>query len=179
MAEERVRPLKIESIDRGGGEEDEFPTSLDPQEDVVDAHGLAIQNSTSDDEDVMITRDASNNMVFQDGVVSGSKTLTQLLAGGAGLDENAHRQLDQLAHMLDENYYEEYTYSGNKVTNVTAWTDSGKILKVRESQMSYTGNRLTGITEIQYDASGTETERLTSSVIYSGNKIQNITVVRT
>jgi len=62
---------------------DEFPRAMDPNNDQADVRGVVIQNDTSNDEDVVITRDASDNMTFQDGVVVGTKTLTDLLAGAS------------------------------------------------------------------------------------------------
>jgi hypothetical protein len=175
---DRIKPLKIEGPGSGGTETDEFPTSMDKNEDFVDARGYCVQNDTSNDEDVRVSRDASDNLTFQDGVVSGVKTLSDLLAGGMSPD--THRQLDQLVHELDEDYYEEHTYTGTKLTNVTDWTDATKTTKVREAQLTYTGRRLTGAVEIQYDASGVEVERLTSTVTYVGlsNRIANVSVVR-
>lgn len=80
---DRVRPQKLESPASGGTELDEFPTAVDPGEDHIDARGYFIQNDTSDDEVVQLSRDASDNMTFKDGVVVGTKTLTDLLAGAS------------------------------------------------------------------------------------------------
>lgn len=85
---DRIRPLKLESPATGGTELDEFPTAVDPSEDHIDARGFFIQNDTSDDEDVHITRDASSpdNMMFQDEVVTTAVTLSQLLNGAPGAE---------------------------------------------------------------------------------------------
>lgn len=177
MARDRVQSLKIESPGSGGTETDDFPTSLDRNEDFLDCRGVAIQDDSSDDESVILSRDASDNMTFEDGVVSGVKTLSDLLAGGMSPD--THRQLDQLVHGLAEDYYEEYTYTGNRVTNVTAWTDSGKTKKIREEQYTYSGSRVTQVVTIQYDGDGNEFERLTESYTYvSGGKIDHVDAVR-
>lgn len=79
---DRVRPMKMETSVRGT-ETDEFLTALDPKEDHVEARGLFVQNDTSDDEVVLITRDASSpdNMTFKDGVQTTPLTLTQLASG--------------------------------------------------------------------------------------------------
>jgi hypothetical protein len=77
---DRVRPLKIESISGGGSQDNVYPHDMDPNEDGVEARGLLIQNDSSDDETVVLSRDASDNMTFKDGVVVGTKTLTQLLS---------------------------------------------------------------------------------------------------
>ena len=77
---DRIKPLKIESSDTGGTDNDTFPTSTNINQDFIDARGLIIQNATSDDEVVKLAKDASNNLTFNDGVVSGTKTLTNLLS---------------------------------------------------------------------------------------------------
>jgi len=96
-----------------------------------------------------------------------------------GISESQHEDLDTLAHDIVEDSYEELTYSGSRVTNSTVWTDSGKTTKIRETQISYSGNKITQTIDIQYDAAGVEAYRLTSVLTYSGNKIQDITTTRT
>jgi len=118
-------------------------------------------------------------MTFKDGVVTGVKTLTELLSGSGGITESSHRVLDQLVHALDENYFEEYTRVGNKVTNITVWTSAAKTLKIREEQYTYSGNRVTQEVDIQYDGVGTEVERLTLTYNYTGSLILSVTCVRT
>ena len=80
MAKDRIQPLKLEDPSTGGVETDWGPTSADPNEDYVDAHGVTIQSNISDDEDVFIGRDVSDDMIFQDKVAGGPYTLTELLA---------------------------------------------------------------------------------------------------
>lgn len=78
---DRIHPLKLESPDSGGVETDEFPTSADANEDFVDVRGVAIQSDTSDDEAVLVSRDADGNMTFVDDHVP-LVTLTELTQGG-------------------------------------------------------------------------------------------------
>ena len=92
-------------------------------------------------------------------------------------NEEAHRTLHQLTHILDRSYYEEYTYTGPQITNVTVWTDSGKTQKVREYDYTYTGPRVTGETEKQYDSGGSLKETITYTYSYTGAYIDNITAV--
>jgi len=174
---DRVKPLKIESTDTGGDETDDFPTSLDKNEDFVDCRGVVFQNDTSDTETVAISRDASDNMTFFDGVVSGTKTLADLLSGG--MSEATHRALDVLVHELDEDYYEEYTYTSGKITNITVWETSGKTKKIREYAFTYTGVQVTEEVQTQYDSAGTWSERLTLTYAYTSSMVANITTVRT
>ena len=56
MARDRVKPLKLESTDTGGDEDDEFPTSMDPQEDSVECRGIVFDDETHIDENVVIER---------------------------------------------------------------------------------------------------------------------------
>lgn len=87
-----------------------------------------------------------------------------------------HRALDQLVHIIAETSYEELSYSGGKVTNMTIWTDVGKTTKIREEQFTYDNNsKVTQAIIIQYDIGGLEVERLTESFTYSGNQITSIT----
>ena len=84
-----------------------------------------------------------------------------------------------MAHDLVEDSYEELTYAGNRVVNSTAWTDVGKTQKIRETQISYTGNKVTQTIDIQYDAAGVELYRLTQVLTYNGNRVADITTTRT
>jgi len=176
---DRIRPLKFEDPASGGTQTDDFPTGTNPNEDFVDARGLTIQNDSSDDESVIVSRDASDNLTFQDGVVSGVKTLTDLLATGTGMTEATHQALNTLLHDLDKDYYEETTYAGGSVTYIITWTTAGKTLKVREYQYTYSGVKVDTETIIQYDGAGAEEERLTLTYAYTGNKLASVTSVRT
>lgn len=77
---DRVQAVKWESPGQGGTQEDMVPTEIDVNEDGLDARGLFIQDDSSSDKKVFISRDASGNMTFQDDVVPGIKTLADLLA---------------------------------------------------------------------------------------------------
>lgn len=79
---DRVQPRKMESPTTGGTQLDQFDTDLNPNEDFVDARGLTIQNDSSNDEDVRLSRDGSGNMTFLDEHNS-LLTLTDLLGGAA------------------------------------------------------------------------------------------------
>ena len=85
---DKVRPLKIESISGGGSQDNVYPHDLDPNEDGVSVRGVLVQSDVSDDTDVAVSRDASDNMTFKDKVVSGTKTLTELLAADGTFDED-------------------------------------------------------------------------------------------
>ena len=65
-----------------GTETDLFPTAADPNEDHVEARGVFIQNDSSDDELVHVTRDASDRLTFKDGDNTTPVPLTDLISGG-------------------------------------------------------------------------------------------------
>jgi len=175
---DRVQVIKWESPAGGGTQTDESPTEINPQEDAVDARGIYVQNETSADDAVLVGRDASDNMTFKDGVVSGTKTLSEMLAGGGGLTPEAHRILDQLVHDLDESHYIEYSYTGSKILTIDMWTDAGKTLRIRDYAYTYTGNLIDTETVRQYDGVGSVVETLVFTYAYSGNRIVSQTCVR-
>jgi hypothetical protein len=89
--------------------------------------------------------------------------LTRGIAGGVGgaggLDEGAHEALDTLVHKLAENSYYEFTYTGKNLTRVTVWTSVAMVLKIRESDLTYTG--------------------LTKTLGYTGKDLTSIDVTKT
>lgn len=105
-------------------------------------------------------------------------------AAGAEVDltdkvsEANHRLLDTLTHELDEDYYEEYTYSGNYVSADIVWTDSGKTTKIREYTYTYDTGKMVGSVEKQYNGSGTLVETLTKTYTWTGSKLTSVTCVR-
>lgn len=72
---DRVPAIKWESPSSGGTQTDTVPTELNVNEDGLDARSHFIQNDSSSDSNVETSRDASDNMTFKDGFVSGTKTL--------------------------------------------------------------------------------------------------------
>jgi hypothetical protein len=101
---------------------------------------------------------------------------------GGGITEPQHEALDTLAHEIVEDSFDEVTYTGTRITNVTTWTDVTKTTKVREQQISYTLGRVSQIIDIQYDAAGVETYRVTEDITYAfpfGNRVASITRTRT
>lgn len=90
------------------------------------------------------------------------------------LIEDEHRSLDQLVHEIAEDAYTEYSYTGNQVTNITTYTDSGKTTKIREEEFTYSGTRVDTAVTIQYDGAGTIVERLTETFTYSGTQVISV-----
>lgn len=82
---DRVRVQKREYGSKGGDPADDTPfiDEIDPNEDGVDCRSVFLQNDTSEDSNVEISRDASDpdNMIFRDEVQTTPLTLTQLASG--------------------------------------------------------------------------------------------------
>ena len=81
MAIDRVKPLKLESIASGGDEDDEFPTSLNPEEDHVECAGIVFDDPATIDESTVIDRDG-DDLRFRDTNNPSPFTLTQLATAG-------------------------------------------------------------------------------------------------
>jgi hypothetical protein len=101
---------------------------------------------------------------------SGVKSLTT----GTGMSEGQHDGLDDLVHWLAETNYTEITRSAGKVTNVTAWTDSGKTVKVRELVVTRAAGKVSQLDMIQYDGAGSEKQRMTGVITRSAGKIASV-----
>lgn len=181
--QDKVQLQKQESAAGGGdaADSDDFLMApLDPNEDAPELQGVFFQPpapSTSQDENVYITRDGSDNLVFRDpNANSGAEaSLTDLLAtAGGGITEAQHEGLDTLTHDIVETSFEEYLYSGNKVTDIIIWTDNGKTQKVRESSFTYTGSKVTTIVLKQYDGAGALKDTVTETLSYTGNQLDDI-----
>jgi hypothetical protein len=85
---DRVVPIKIESVSTGGTQEDQEYLPAESN-DALEARGYYIQNDTSNDTEVLISRDSLNNMTFQD-PETGPCTLSQLLnSGGSSFSPNS------------------------------------------------------------------------------------------
>lgn len=180
---DRIRPLKFESPATGGTETDDFPTALDKNEDFVDARGATIQNDSSNDEKVIVSRDASDNMTFQDGIVSGVKTLTDMLASGTGMSEAAHKIIRQLIHFMEDGpaagSYREITGTVFPTAFVW-WETSSKLKKIYEKLNTWSGVNVTKIVRKIYATDGstvlaTATDTITYSGVFETNRTRVIT----
>lgn len=175
MAVDRVKPLKLESPDSGGVETDDFPTSTDVNEDFLDCRGVAIQNDSSDDDAVLVSRDASGNLTFLD-VANSVKTLTDLVAGTGGLTADAHKILRQLIHFIDEGPAEGFASGAYKEVTGTVfptaviWYDSSGVgkKKIVEKLITWTGPNATTIVWKVYDGSETLLATVTDTISYTG-----------
>lgn len=102
------------------------------------------------------------------------KDATAHSSAGGGITEAQHENVDTLVHNLSEDMYEEYVYSSGKVSDIITWTDSGKTIKIRETNFAYTGNKVTAETVKQYDGSGVLKVTLTGTYNYTGNTLNYI-----
>lgn len=172
---DRIKPLKIESPDSGGTQTDDFPTSVNKNEDFLDCRGVTVQDDSSDDDLVRISRDG-DDLTFLD-KNNAVKTLSQLLAGG-GITADQHKTLRQLIHFIDDGpaegfdsgAYREILPAGNPFpTSVTWYVDDTKAEKIVEKTISYTGAFPTTITWKVYDTDGSSVlATVTDTITYSG-----------
>jgi len=183
---DRVQSIKWESPSGGGTQTDTVPTEINPNEDGLDARSLFLQNDSSADSTVEVSRDASDNMTFKDGVVTGTKTLTELLAGDGGLTAESHKVLRQLIHFIDDGPADGFAsgayreISGTIFPTTIIWyIDSGKTDKIVEKDITWTGINPTTIIWKIYDTDGstvllTVTDTVTYSGIYETNRVRAI-----
>jgi len=119
----------------------------------------ALKLTTEPNDGYILTSDSSGNATWQK---------------NNSLDDSEHRQLDQLVHNIAEDSFEECTYSGAFITNITIWTNSDKIKKIREEQFTYVGAQVAQLITIQYNSNGDEVERITENYTYSGVFMANV-----
>jgi hypothetical protein len=121
---DRVQVLKWESTSKGGSSDEEFHDEIDTNEDGLDARAYHIQNDSSADSTVVISRDSSNNMTFADGVVSGTKTLQDLLESGEDDDQVEDNVADGEVFTVKEDHqhiiYDEFKVIGEYVVRGTS-----------------------------------------------------------
>ena len=63
----------------GGTQEDTVPTEINPNEDSLDTRGVYVQNDSSNDKEVYVTRDASDNLVLMDDFLNAERVLAELM----------------------------------------------------------------------------------------------------
>jgi len=177
----RIPPIKNDSDE---GFEEDFEVNTD----AVDVRGVYIQNDTSNDTSVVVTRDASNNLVFTDSV-AGSYTLSGLSTGGSGITENQHRALRQLIHFIDNGpangfasgaYRENLPANDPFVTSVTWYDDNTKTKKLVEKLITYSGAFVTQVQWKMYDTDGTTvlatvTDAITNTGPFESSRTRTIT----
>ena len=186
---DRVQLQKRESAAGGGDPADDSDFLYEPlesAEDCPEVRGHFYQPAVGPkDESVAVYRDG-NNLVFED-VNQAAITLTALAAtAGGGITEPQHHGVDQLVHNIAETSFDEFAYQNpdkkKRVIRHTVWDSISMSVKVRETLVTYGSDKLKKkpieVVTIQFDASGTEAERVTETVTYSdGKKIDTISRV--
>ena len=141
--------------------------------DAPDVRGMYLQNDTSNDSTVVVSRDASNNLTLTD-PNAGTKTLSSL----SGVSYNEFlldNEPTAETGAVDATYTP--TYSGNKVTN-EAWVRNDTTL-VKNIAYTYSGNKVTTEVRKVYAADGTTiVAQVTWSYTYSGNNVSSATMTR-
>lgn len=182
---DRVKPLKIQD---SGDEQELYPQSIDQNEDAMDARGIVLQNDTSDDDTVVVSRNASNDMTFKDGVVSGTKTLTDLLAA-SGITAEAHKTLRHGIHFIDGGPAEGFASGAYRETTGTVfptsviwYEDDTKAKKIVEKTITWSSTAPVPTTIVwkMYDTDGstvlaTITDTFTyASTIFESSRVRTI-----
>jgi hypothetical protein len=165
-----VSPLK-------NNEAEEYEEPIDPQVDSLAAQGFFPQWQNSFDTNAGIARDVNGNLVLKD-QVAGSKTLSQLMGVGGGIDPTQHDLLPSLAHDILATTFDEVTYSGSLIAQITCWTSSAKTQKVQEILLSYSASLLSQIVTKRYDAAGVLAQQVTEVLTYSMAKVASIARTR-
>lgn len=153
-----------------------YEEESDINADAVDVRGVYLQNDTSNDALVLVSRDASNNLTFTDPVLGATKTLSQLAAASSGVS-----YVDWLLQSDPDATNTTYapTYTGNKITLET-WTDTASTNTLKTIAYTYTGNKVT--TEIRkvFDlATGLIIiGQITLVYSFSGNSVSSILQTR-
>lgn len=183
---DRVRPLKMEDPSTGGTQTDVWPTSVNIHQDYVDARGFTIQDDTSNDDEVRISRDG-DDMTFLD-KNNTVKTLSDLVSGTGGLTEEGHKILRQLIHFIDNGPAEGFASGAYRETTGTVfptaiiwWESSSKLKKIVEKGVTWTGINPTTIEWKVYDTDGstvlaTVSDAITYSGVFETNRTRTITV---
>lgn len=172
---DRVQPLKLEDAS-SGTETDPYPRALDRNEDYVDAHGLALQSTISDDEAVLLERTAGDKLLLKDSDYPTGKTLADLAASGSGISAEVHRALRQLIHFIDEGPAEGFAsgayreVTGTVFPSAIIWYDDNtKAKKIVEKNLTFTGAFPTTIVWKIYDTDGTTVlATVTDTIVYAG-----------
>jgi hypothetical protein len=101
-------------------------------------------------------------------------------SGGGGIDGYAHQELDTLVHNIDENSFDEIIRVDNKISSIIVWNDSGKTLKIRETQvLRAVSGKVNQIITVQYDGYGNPVETLTETIERLCGKVNSIIRTRT
>jgi hypothetical protein len=116
-------------------------------------------------------------MLFRDVVTGAEHTLTELLAGAAGLTESAHKTLRQLIHFINDGpgggfasgAFKETTPAGPFPTSEIWWESASKLKKIVSLDTTWVGAKITAEVWKVYDTDGsTVLATVTDAITYSG-----------
>ena len=145
--------------------------------DAPDVRGVYIQNDTSNDANVLVSRDASNNLTFTDSV-TGTKTLAQLATASSGVTYNEFlldNEPTAVTGATDASYT--VAYSGNQVTSET-WKRNDTT-NIKTIAYTYTGIKVTSEVRKVYASDGTTiVAQVTWNYTYTGNSLTSATMTR-
>lgn len=151
-----------------------YETQFNRNADAADVRGVYVQNDSSNDSNVLVTRDASDNLTFTD-PLAGTKTLSQLGTGVAYIEFLLDNEPIAETGATDAAY--STTYSGNNITNET-WKRNDTT-NIKTIDYTYTGNRVTTEVRKVYAADGTTiVAQVTWTYTYTGNNLTSATMIR-
>lgn len=157
-----MAPSSIEGVSSYGGNIDLVPvapiiiTGDDPTDTII----IDVDSATETAEGVIEIATAAEVAARTDDV----RAITPL----------KHETADSLVHSLAETSYEELTRVSGQVSNVTIWTDSGKSVKVRETDITRSSGQVSVIIDKQYDAVGVLAQTMTGTITRSGGQVASI-----
>lgn len=171
MALDRVKPLKLESIESGGDEDDEVPTGLNPEEDHIECAGIVLDDPGLIDESTVIWRDI-NDMMFKDANNPSGYTLTQLAAVGDLI--NLYLECEPPTPSTDYTN----TYTGNRVDQ-EQWKRHSDASLLKQVDYTYTGARVTQEVRKVFAANGvTVLGQITIVYSYTGQHLTGEAITR-
>jgi hypothetical protein len=161
----RVLPLK----DNSSG--DFYEEGFNHQQDALDTAGLYIQNTTSNDANVLVSRDSSNNLTLTD-PNAGSTTLAKVV----NTPSNYDFLLDNEPTSVGTTYA--LSLSGGLVSTET-WTNTATSKTIKTIAYTYSTGLIQTEVHKVFAADGTTVvAQKTVTYTYSGGSITGSTVTR-
>lgn len=156
-----VKPLKRNSAEG-------YPEDISINSDAIEHAGEYLQNGTSNDPNVNITRNPSDDLVFTD-PNAGSVTLSDLV-------DNYDLRLNTEPNHFNNNYSN--TIINNKITNET-WINTITTNNVKTIDYTYTDNKVMIEVRKLYAPNGvTIVAQMTLNYVYTNNIVTSEIVTR-
>ena len=151
-----------------------YPKESNRNTDAVDVRAVFLQNDTSNDTAVEISRDSSNNMTLTDSV-SGSTTLLVLASKIALTDFMLDNEPTQETGAIDATYTASYT--GSTVT-LESWSRNDTTL-IKTIAYTYSGGQVATEVRTVYATDGTTVlGTATYTYSYTGSTLTSSTMTR-